>query len=1112
MELRFIYGESGTGKTTHCFSEIKSEIENAKKIYIITPEQFSFTAEKRLLEIAPNNATVNAEVITFNRMAQRVFTEVGGASKTVLTECGNAILISDILESKKKELNFLGKSEKNIELVARLFTELKKHEITLEILEKAIENTENMYLKYKLQDVYILFEEYETRLENKYIDSNDLLTKLIENLDQSKMFDDSIVYIDEFAGFTSQEYTIIKKILQKAKRVNITICTDWLENTRGPEGDIYYQNKITAKKLVKLAEEGSIKAPVALKKKYRFKNIELSHLAENLYCTKAKKYYEEPQNIHMFLANNISSEIEYVAKEIIKLVRDKNYKYKDIAVITKKIENYSAISKVVFEKYNIPIFIDEKKDLNQNLLIKYILSIFDILSNNFSHEAVFSYLKTGLLNINEEDLFKLENYCIKWGIKGNKWYKKDWEYGNLTAEELTKLNEIRTKITNPLLELKEKIKLNKTVEGISKDIYSFILENEILEKIKNKIEDLSEEKVAEYETGINVTMQVLDELVMLFGDKKISFEKYYELLKIGFQNKDVGIIPEAQDQVTLGDVDRTRSHNVKSVFIIGINDGVFPGVNKDEGFLNDSDRESLKMQGIELAKTTTDRLYEEQFNVYKALTIAEEQLYLSYTGVDLEGKALRPSVLIAKVKKIFPELKLESDIIEKEDFVGAQDETFDELLNNLYKLSNGEKINPIWLEVYKWFNQNEKWHNKLQRALDGLNYTNLPENIDEKNIEQLYGDKMKTSISKLEQYRRCPFSFHLKYGLNLKENEKFEIKSVDTGSFMHEIIDGFFEKAKNKEIDIKEISEKEIENIVHDMVLGEMLLAKNAIFTSSKKFEILIKKLKKVLTESIKYIVKSLQDSKFEILGNEIEFKHGGEYEPIKLKLSNGKEIELTGKIDRVDIAENEDGKFVRIIDYKSSVKNIELNEVMFGMQLQLITYLDEIVSKKRMIPAGTLYFNLTETIIPEANRKTAEEIEREIRKSFKMKGLILADINVVKMMDTNLDKGYSELIPAFIDKEGNLGGKTNAINKEDFVSLQKKVRKIIKQISEEIYEGEIGIKPYYNKEKQTECKYCSYKTICNFNTKQKGNNYNYIKYLPKEEVLEKIRKEAGNV
>jgi len=811
---------------------------------------------------------------------------------------------------------------------------------------------------------------------------------------------------------------------------------------------------------------------------------------------------------------NLSSEVEYVAKEIIKLVRDKKYKYKDIAIITKNIPSYSALTKVIFAKYNIPVFIDEKKDLSQNLLIKYILAIFDILSKNFTYEAVFNYIKTGLLDIPEEDIFKLENYCIKWGIKGSKWYKQNWEYGNLSAEELTKLNEIRLQIVKPLLDLKEQISHNKTVESISKDLYNFIQTNGVLDKIQNKIENFAEEELAkEFETGVKVTMQVLDELVMLFGDRKVTFEKYKELIKIGLQNKDVGIIPATQDQVTLGDVDRSRSHKVKAVFIIGINDGVFPSINKDEGFLSDKDRENLKEQGMQLAKTTTDRLYEEQFNIYKTLTVAENKLYLSYTSSDSEGRTIRPSVLIAKIKKIFPNLKTESDIIKKEDFIGLPEETFDELLNNLYNLSNGEKINPIWADVYKWYNQNEEWKDRLQKAMEGLQYTNLPEKINNQNIQELYGNQMQTSVSKLEQYRKCPFSFHLKYGLGLDENGKFELKSLDTGSFMHDVIEEFFEKVKNKEIQVKEISEQEIEKIVHNIIMEKLLLAKNALFTSSKKFSILLKKLQKVVTESIKYIVASLKNSKFEILGNEVEFRAGGQYEPIRLELDNGKTVELIGKIDRIDIAEDENGKYIRIIDYKSSVKNIELNEVMFGMQLQLITYLDEVVSKTGLEPAGALYFNLIQPIVPEANRKTEEEIESAIRKSFKMKGLILADVNVVKMMDTKLEKGYSDLIPAYVDKEGKVSQSlSNAVGKEDFASLQKNVRKIIKQISEEIYSGDISIKPYYNKEKQTPCEYCEYKTICNFNTKQKGNNYNYIKYLEKTEILEKIRKEAENV
>ena len=916
MGLRFIYGTAGTGKTAYCFNEIKNRINDGNKIYIITPEQFSFTAEKKLLELIPNGAAINAEVLTFNRMAYRVFLEVGGASKIILTDCGNSILLYDILESKKQDIKFLSKSDKNIELVGRIFTELKKHNITIEKLQDAIDNTKDIYLKTKLTDIYILFKEYEERISNNYIDSNDILTELAGKLDKSTMFDDSVIYIDEFAGFTEQEYVLIKKLLKKAKQINVTICTDWLENNNSQENDIYYQNKKTAQKILKLAENEEIENPIILKEKHRFKNLELKHLEENIYSNKYKKFNENVNNIKMFLSMNPYSEIEYVAKEIIKLVRDNNYRYKDIAIITKQIENYSAITKAIFEKYEIPVFIDEKKDLSQNYLIKYILAVFEIFSKNFAYEAMFNYIKTGLLDIPDEDIFKLENYCIKWGIKGSKWYKEDWTYGNLGSEELTFLNNLRQKIILPLLNLKEEMSKNKTVESISKDLYNFIQENEILSKLKEKIEYLQKlgqlELAKEYETGINVLVQVLDELVMIFKNKKVSFEKYRELIKIGLQNKGLGAIPATQDQVILGDVDRSRSHNVKAVFIIGINDGIFPSTNKDEGFLNDKDREDLKKLDLELAKTTTDRLYEEQFNIYKALTVPEEKLYLSYTSTDSEGRAIRPSILITKIKKIYPNLLEKSDIIKKESFIGLPDETFDELLMNMYNVSNGEKINPIWKDVYKWYEQNDEWNLKLKEALKGLEYTNLPDKIDNEVIEKLYGNKMQTSVSRLEQYRTCPFSFHLKYGLNLKEEETFEIKPIDTGSFMHEIIDEFFEMTKNNDIDIKKISNEEIESMIHEIVISKIAMPRNAMFTSSNKFKILLKKLEKVLIQSIKYIVLNLANSKFQILGNEVEFKSGGKYPPIELNLENGRKIEITGKIDRIDIAEDEKRKIYK--------------------------------------------------------------------------------------------------------------------------------------------------------------------------------------------------------
>lgn len=354
---------------------------------------------------------------------------------------------------------------------------------------------------------------------------------------------------------------------------------------------------------------------------------------------------------------------------------------------------------------------------------------------------------------------------------------------------------------------------------------------------------------------------------------------------------------------------------------------------------------------------------------------------------------------------------------------------------------------------------------------------------------------MKTSISRLEQYRRCPFSFHLTYGLKLKEKEELKMEAIDTGSFMHEVIDTFFKKIDDEQKSIKEISEEEIKILVNNIVNELLESVRYYIFSSSAKYRLLTRRLKKVIYQSILYIVYSLKYSDFSILGHEIEFSNTGKYKTIKLDV-DGKNVEITGKIDRIDTAKLSDKQYVRIIDYKSSMKDLDFNQVYAGLQIQLITYLDAICEQTDFEASGVLYMGLIDNIVKNAKNLSEEEIANKIRNNFKMKGLILADISVIKMMDNKLQTGASDIIPVYIGKDGTLSEKkSSVINKQSFDELQKDVKQIIKEISKEIFRGKIDIKPY-NYKKKTGCDYCKYKTICMFNTNIKGNEYNYISNL----------------
>ena len=1030
------------------------------------------------------------------------------------------MLIYSILSNKKNNLKFLGKSENNIDMIMTQLTELKKHGVSLDNLETLKENIEDTYLESKLNDIYTVYSQFQEKIKNNYIDENDSLTILKEQLDSTNMFDNTEIYIDEFVGFTKQEYDIIEKLLEKAYKVTISITSDELYKTKDASNDIFYTNKETISKILKIAKANNIKIeePVKQEEIYRFKNKELNHIEENLYNFPYKKFNEDVTNLKLFLANNQYSEVENIARTIVKLVRDEGYRYRDIAIITKNIDTYSNLCKAIFNEYNIPVYIDEKRDLSQNILVKYLISILDVFSKNWTYDSVINYIKSGFTNISQEDIYLLENYALEWNVRGSLWYKQDWNFRDADEkgeEQIAHLNELRRNIVNPLVKLKNNLSGKKSAKQISENLYKFFIENKIDEILAEKINKLNEAQEvsisAEYETSWKIIMQVLDEIVLVFGDENITFETYMQILKTGLGESKLGTIPMAQDEVTVGDVDRSRSHKIKIVFIIGLNDGMFPGTTKAEGFLNDADRQKILEKGIELAKGTVDRIYEDNFNIYKAFTTAEEKMYLSYSSSDMEGKSLRQSILVSRTKKIFTKLQEESDIIQRKSEICTKQNTFEELLINLRDFRDGKEIDPIWFKIYNIFDNDTEWKPKLESAIKALSYTNVPEKITKENVEKMYGDVLKTSVSRLEQYSSCPFSYYLKYGLKLNEKETFNLEAVDTGTFMHDVIDSFFARLDEQEINIKQITDEEIEEIVTDIIQDKLNLNKNYIYTVSAKYKILAGRLKKVVTTSMKYIVQSIKQSEFEVFGHEIEFGGKGQYKPITVKTDDGKRVEIIGKIDRVDILKNPDGTYVRIIDYKSSIKNIDLNQVVSGLQLQLLTYLNETCKVEDFLPAGVLYFNLSNPSISSEKNMTDEEIENKIKQEFKMKGLILADVNIIRKMDTKIDEtGTSTIIPAGIKKDGEINNlKTSAISKEQFNYLQKYMNKLIKQISESILAGNIEVKPYYNtKLKTTPCTYCKYRSICRFDENSATNKYNYISNLNKDAILEMLKEQ----
>lgn len=475
------------------------------------------------------------------------------------------MIIYDILRKEKDNLKFLGKSDKNIDLVASMITELKKHNITLQNLNNL--EIEDKYTSLKMEDIKLIFRKYNEKIESSFVDENDILSICKDYISKSKIFKDSLIYIDDFIGFTPQEYKVFEELLKESENIVISIPTDNLE-TLTKEQDIFYFNKIFANKLLDIAKRNNIKTEIiSCSQNFRLKNDELKFLENSLSTKDSLKIYEkECENINLFLANNSYTELEFIANEILRLVKEENYKYNEIAVISGDLELYSKEAKNIFEKYNIPIFIDEKKDLNQNILIKYILGILEIFSKNWSFETVFNFIKLGLLEISDEEIYTFENYCRKWGIRNYKWFKPfNYEIQNENQENVEK---IRLKIIEPLKNLKEEMSKNKTAKEITKNIYEYLIENKVNIILNEKIKKINNLEISnEYNTSYKILVQVLEEIVRIFGNDKMTFEAYSDLIKVGFSESELGKIPATQDQVSLGDSKRSRNSNIKVSFI-----------------------------------------------------------------------------------------------------------------------------------------------------------------------------------------------------------------------------------------------------------------------------------------------------------------------------------------------------------------------------------------------------------------------------------------------------------------------------------------------------------------------------------------------------------------
>ncbi|MCI1479155.1 MAG: helicase-exonuclease AddAB subunit AddB [Clostridium beijerinckii] len=1147
MSIRFVYGRSGTGKSKFCIDEIKNNIDkklDLNKLILLVPEQYTFTTENKILHEIGEHAFFRTEVLSFKKMAHNIFEEYGGRVKEIIKESGRNMLIHRVINENIESLDYFNRMSREQgfnEIISEVISEFKKYNISIDSIRAIDEKINDNELYQKIKELMIIYEAFNLKMHENYIDGDDQLTLLNKKLLESSAYVDSEVWIDEFTSFTPQQLDIIKVLAKRCRRVNITFCIDnkSLNNNSEDITDVFNIIKSTENKILKIMKENNIAydKPVNLNNAipYRFKdNLELDHIEKYFFSYPFNEYDKTPERITLYKASNIYDEIERVSKSITSLVREKGYRYRDISVVCRNIDDYEKIISVIFKDYNIPYFLDKKIQLLSNPLIVLISSAFEILLKNWSYESVFKYLKSGLTGIDNSYIDRLESFILEYGVKGYKWTSREivnekWFIGNseLTDDKVL-IAEIMEEIRYPLMIFHNKINGKHKVKDICSAIYEFLVDVKVFDRINEWIKNFEElgleDKVKEYSQVESIVIDILDQAVDVIGEERLEYSEFFRILSSGFANEEIGIIPVALDQVNIGDIARIKGRDVKVLYIVGINDGVLPASKKEEGLLSDRDRTTLGEVGINLSSTTRNKVFEEQYLLYIALTISSEYLMLSYPMADFEGKSLRPSIVISRIKKIFPNLIEESAIYDlkilenKFGKIIAPIPTFNELIISMRKDFDKEYVEPYWSEIYEWFKNNGEFRDKVKNIFKGLSYSNIGDKVSKNKLRKLYQndlEKLVFSVSKLEKYAECPFSYFVQYGLKAKNRKVYEFTPPDLGSFVHEMLDSFTNKVREDGILWSDLSNEKCKEIISNLIDKKLMDESNSILNSTKKFKYLAQRFKRVISKSVSVIASQIGKGEFEVFKTEFDFGSYSSGEAITLNLNDNEKVYLQGRIDRIDKLDLDGETYIRIIDYKTGAKKFDLNELYYGLQMQLLVYLDALIKNSKYIldkqvkPGAILYFKIDDPIIKSKKEMTYEEVEEEVLSALKMKGLVLKDARVVKAMDKDIE-GYSLVIPASFKADGSFKATSDVVTEEEFRILREYVNRKMIEICEEMLSGDIKIQPTKNSN-IAHCEYCDFSSICQFDTEIKDNKYKIIINKSTNDIWNNIKKEIDN-
>lgn len=1141
MGLRFYIGGSGAGKSYQLYRDV---IEWSKKnprtnYLVIVPDQFTMQTQKDIVDMHDKHGIMNIDVLSFGRLSYRIFEEVGGNDKPILDDTGKSLILRKVASTLETELPAIGSNLKKIGYIHEVksaISEFMQYSIGSKELEQMIECAKQRgSLQYKLKDLKVLYDGFTEHIKEKFITTEESLTLLKNVLHKSEIIKNSVVVFDGFTGFTPIQNALIQELMCLSTDVIITSVIDGQEDPFKVDGEqkLFHLTKKTIANLEKLAEQANVPRgeDIIIKEYpvYRYKdNPSMAYLEHGLFrFQESIDSQQNPDNIQVFELADPQEEVRFVCRKIHELIRTQNYKYRNIAVVTGDLNGYAHFVENEFEKFQIPCFIDQTRGIILNPFIEYMRSGITVLLQNFSYESMFHFLRSGLVSLPEQRIDRMENYAISMGIRGRKkwstlWTRRTREMGKDFAEELEALNEDRAIVMEFLAPLLEK---TKTVEDLVQQLYAFVVRAGLQQKLANLEAAFKEQndlaRAREYAQIYRLVMDLLNQIVELLGQEEMSLKEFSQILDAGFGEIQVGTIPQNVDQVVVGDIERTRLKEIKALFFIGINDGIIPKSSGTGGLISDIDREFLNGKDFELAATPRQQMYTQRLYLYMNLTKPTEMLWMSYVNVNGEGKSLRKAYLIGTIQKLFPKLTIQKV---QEESLEEQLVTPRDGLHYLVNMLRAYAANQLTTEnetqlielhsLFNWY-QNAPEYGEMMKKLSAAAFYEYYENPISKAVAHaLYGKTLENSVSRLEKYASCAYAHFLQYGLSLQERKEFTFENVDMGNVFHGVLEAFAGKIEASAYTWFDFPEEVGAQFVEEALDAYALDYGDTVLFHTERNAYMIQRMKRILRRAVKTLQYQLKKGLFKPNQFELSFSVMQDLDSVNIALSKEERMRLHGRIDRIDTYEDEEHVYVKVIDYKSGNKSFDLVAMYYGLQLQLVVYLNAAMelaaknhSRKEIVPAAVLYYHVADPVVERVGEAISpEELNAQLLQELKTKGVVNAEFGVPEKLDTS-QTTKSDVIPVEYKKDGSFTAGSSVMGSADLKTVSQYVSHKIKEIGSNILAGDIAVTPY-ERGMENACTYCSYAGICGYDSKIAGFQHRKLDDIGKDEVMEQMKQE----